>query len=599
MKSIFIIAILFILSVGLLADGDKNMSEFREFNPTKIGNPLPIRAMEVRDGVICYRDGSGEVALWGTNYLPMSWAQYVSMKKLGADMKKSIDEDLANMKSMGVGVLRVHIFDREICDINGNLIQNDHLDLLEYLIAQCKKENIYVFITLLSWWSSPVEAENNLSANYTKMAMLTDPIAIKAQENYLKQLLNRKNPYSNVAMKDDKAICIFEIFNEPWYWWYSDITDKKPTGYRSDQTKAGVMERDINNITDMWQNWLKVNDFVASEENFYKFRYEYLKKYINNMTDLMRETGVKQPIGWSPFELTLNSDTLIKDGPKDICEAIRDSRADFFTGSDYLGGFDYRDDKNNMKWLKDLKITGILNSKASVIYEFDATGTYTSAYLYPGMSKKFRNMGAQIACQFQYDSKVNAAYNVDWVTHYLNYYYTPEKTVSFIIAGQAFQNIPRGTSYDFDSEDELVFGDFAVSYSKNISIMSTKNKLYHSAAITDYMPLKLPVKLDEIIGVGSSPFVKYEGTGMYTLNIKGSKIEININPDAVKIYNCMNPMTSSFDKKTVDLEYNTHTMTLNIPGFEKFSVKDGDNKTVKAEGKSFSVTPGKYILYRK
>jgi len=606
MKILFLAFTIISLSAQIFADklGDENMTvpKFREMKQGKIGNHLPIRDMKVEDGTLKYSDGS-EVALWGTNYLPMSWHQYVNMKQLGTDMKKAMEEDVAHMKEMGMNVVRVHIFDREICDKDGNLIENEHLNLLEYLIFLCSKENIYLMITPISWWSSPVSVENTLSSNYTKMAMLIDETAIKAQENYLSQILNHKNPYTNNTMKEEKNICIYEIFNEPWYWRFADL-ENSVSDYRKDQIDANILERDKNIMIDIWNKYLDEKGFSASSENFSKFRYDYLKTYINRIVKIMRDEGVSQPIGWSPFELTLNSDSKEKNDPRDICLAIAESNADFFTGSDYLGGFDYRDDKNNMKWLEDFKITGVLNDKACVIYEFDATGTYTSAYLYPGMAKKFRNFGAQIACQFQYDSVADAAYNVDWVTHYLNYLYTPEKTVSFMIAGEAFKSIPRGYNFDFSSDVDLLFGDFYISYDKNISVMSTDNRLYYSSSIDiNSAPLKMPVNLEEIVGVGDSPFVKYNGTGIYSLRKKGKEYELMINPDAVKIYNCMNPMGASLDKKTVELEYNAHEMTLNIKDLEKFSVwkvgNDEKREIVKVSDKTFEVEPGNYIIIKK
>lgn len=572
----------------------------REINPGKIGKPLPIRRMHVEKGVLLYEDGK-EVALWGVNYLPMSWHQYVNMKKFGVDMKKTIDTDIAHLKAMNVDIIRVHIFDREITDKDGNLVQCDSLDLLEYLISSCRKNKIYAFITLLSWWGSPISNPGCFSGEYSKMAMLYDEGAIKAQMNYIKQIINRKNKYSGVAMKDDTNICIFELFNEPWYWDYNDFISEPPADYRLDVLTPEAYKRDKETARAMWNRWCETNKREPSQEAFNEFRYGYVKSYIDRMVTLLREEGVKQPVGWSPFLLTANSDAgvEVKDAPADICKAIADSKADFFTISDYLGGFGYRDDKNNMPWTKDFDITGVLNDKAVVMYEFDATGTYTSNYLYPGMARKFRHFGAQIACQFQYDTIATAAHNTDWVTHYLNWMYTPSKTVSFMVAGEAFRTLPRGSSFAYN-EQEMVFDKFAVSYPHNISIMSRNGKLYHSSSLKDYMPLKLPVKIDEITAVGSSPYVEYAGTGIYALRKKAETFELIVNPDAKQIYDCMNPMTSSFERKTVDLEYNKHRMKLNLPGWENvtiYKLEDNGTKTeIESFGSAFDAAPGKYII---
>jgi hypothetical protein len=70
--------------------------------PSAIGKPLPLRPMVVRDGVLYYADG-GEVALWGVNYYPQSWHQFVNMKRLGVDMKATIRQDMDHLQTDGRG----------------------------------------------------------------------------------------------------------------------------------------------------------------------------------------------------------------------------------------------------------------------------------------------------------------------------------------------------------------------------------------------------------------------------------------------------------------------------------------------------------------
>lgn len=157
-----------------------------------IGKPLPLRHMRVRNGVLVYKDG-GEVALWGVNYYPQSWYQFDNMKRLGVDMKAAIRNDLDDTRLMGVEVIRIHVFDREISDRDGNLIDNEHLDLLDHLISEGSKRGIYFMFTPIAWWPGPNENKDSFSARCPKEFMFCDDDTLKAEVNYYGNWLNHIN----------------------------------------------------------------------------------------------------------------------------------------------------------------------------------------------------------------------------------------------------------------------------------------------------------------------------------------------------------------------------------------------------------------------
>jgi len=121
-----------------------------------------------------------------------------------------------------------------------------------------------------------------------------------------------------------------------------------------------------------------------------------------------------------------------------------------------------------------------LATKAKAVYEFDAADI-PGSYMYPAMARTFRTGGAQFAAMFTYDPLAIASSNIEFQTHYLNLVYTPNKAVSFIIAAEAFHNLPRLKSYGKYPENTS-FGHFRVSYDQDLSEMVTERKFMYSNA---------------------------------------------------------------------------------------------------------------------
>ena len=88
-----------------------------------------------------------EVALFGVNYYTPFWHNYPDLQAVGAAHKQVIDQDVLHFARMGLDALRLHVFDRELSDQDGNLLANEHLDLLDYLIARAKERGIYTVLT--------------------------------------------------------------------------------------------------------------------------------------------------------------------------------------------------------------------------------------------------------------------------------------------------------------------------------------------------------------------------------------------------------------------------------------------------------------------
>ncbi|MDR0871644.1 MAG: hypothetical protein LBN39_12715, partial [Planctomycetaceae bacterium] len=168
--------------------------------PRPQGKPLPLRPMLVRDGVLEYIDG-GEVALWGVNYYPQSWHEFRLLKEGGADIKAVVDTDIDDLVRDKEGpnrinAIRIHVFDTEISDAEGNLIRNEHLDILDYLVSKCNERGIHLWLTPIAWWWSPQSRAGAFSTQIPMQAMVLCSETRSSQQRYLKQFLEHENPYT-------------------------------------------------------------------------------------------------------------------------------------------------------------------------------------------------------------------------------------------------------------------------------------------------------------------------------------------------------------------------------------------------------------------
>lgn len=107
-----------------------------------------------RSGVVRWKDNGKEIVLFGANYVLPSASDYRAAGYLGLDRKRMIDDDMAHFARMGWDGLRLTFWgDWESSDREGNLIANDHLDLLDYLIAKARERGIYLLF-------SPIQTYN-------------------------------------------------------------------------------------------------------------------------------------------------------------------------------------------------------------------------------------------------------------------------------------------------------------------------------------------------------------------------------------------------------------------------------------------------------
>jgi hypothetical protein len=514
-------------------------------NPRTQGPAAADRAVYLDSGgVIRWRDDRAEVALFGANYVLPTASDYRAAGYLHADRKRMIDEDMAQFARMGWDGLRLAFWgDWEAADSVGNLIANDHLDLLDYLIARARERGIYMLLSPIELYSSnwPDAMERDAATPgfgrvFGKQRMGTDPAAIAAQVRYLRQLLDHVNPYTGVALKDEPAIPFIELVNEPWH--------------HPEDLEGSI-------------------------------------RYLNTLTDAIRSAGCTKLVFHN-----VSQDFR-------IAEAIRRSRVQGVTFHQYPTGLvsGHALEGNYLRAVDgypDMQRPELARMPR-VVYEFD-TADLLSGTMYPAMIRNFRGAGAQFAAMFAYDFLATASRNLGWQTHYLNLVFTPRKAMSAVIAAEAMRRLPRLRSYGPYPENTR-FGDFHVSYDGDLGELVARDALLYAGSTRSAPPD--PAALRRVAGYGSSPAVTYEGEGIYFLDrLRPGVWRLELYPDAVPVRDPFEPPHPC--KVVTRLIRRAWPMTLALPdlgaAFTVQPVTGGNAGTVQAAGGRFAVTPGVYVL---
>jgi len=500
-------------------------------------------------GVIRWGDSKEEVGLYGANYCLMSGSDYRMAGLVSNDRKAMIDEDMAHFARMGWTALRLCSWgDWENADRSGNLIVNEHVDLMDYLIASARARGIYILLTPIHTYD-PAFADQmgkpstnaGFSRYFPREAMGTNPESIAAQVNYIKQLLDHVNRYTGVAIKNEPAILFIEMINEPVH--------------HPEDTAGSVA-------------------------------------YINALVGAVRSTGCKK----------LTFFNVSQDFA--IAGAIKQSQVDgvsfgWYPSSLVAGHTLHGNFLQAVDGYPDM-LRPELQGKPRIVYEFDQADLITG-YMYPAMARTYRAVGAQFATMFAYDMLRTAPFNLGWQTHYLNLVHTPRKAVSAVIAAEAMRRLPRFQSYGRYPEN-LDFGDFHVSYAGDASELNADDAFMNAGA-THSQP-RNPRALRRIVGYESSGAVEYEGTGAYFIDkVREGVWRLEVYPDEVSV---RDPFEQPRPDKIVSrLLYRRWPMLLRLPdlGEQFFAVPirvPADPAAVrrKAEHGQFSVEPGVWLLTR-
>jgi hypothetical protein len=374
-------------------------------------------------GVMRWKDSKKEAAFFGVNYtVPFAYG-YRSHKALEVDLEKAIQQDVYHMARLGIDAFRVHVWDTEITDSNGNLLENEHLRLFDFLIAELKKRNIKILVTPIAFWGNgyPEKDEKTpgFSAKYGKGPSVVLEEAIKAQENYLKQFFKHVNPYTKTSYLNDPDIIATEINNEP---------------HHSGPKRAA-------------------------------------KDYVNRMAVAIRSTGWTKPVFYNISESPWYSDAVANSDIDGV--SFQWYPTGLVANQTLKGNFLPNVDKYAIPF----DTVPAFKNKARMVYEFDA-GDVSQPIMYPAMARSFRTAGFQWATQFAYDPMATAYANTEYQTHYLNLAYTPAKAISLMIANKVFHQVPRLKSYGTYPASSK-FDVFRISYKDALSEMNAAEEFYY------------------------------------------------------------------------------------------------------------------------
>jgi len=496
------------------------------------------------NGVIRWSDTHTEVSLFGANYCLPSACDYRAPSYIGegGNRKAMIREDLDHFKRMTFDGLRVCFWgDRQNSDADGNLVVNDHLDLMCYLISEATERDIYMLLCPITtydsqWPENDDRSNTGFILTHPKGSLTLSEPAIQAQCNYWKQLLLYRNPYTGRQLKDEPNILLLELINEP---------TQHP--------------EDIPGMV----------------------------RYINRLIGTIRETGCTKPTFYN-----LSQDFK-------VARAIADSEVEGSTYAWYPTGLDrgrgipgngllYVDRYEQMD-------NPLINGKAKIVYEFD-TPDVDSGYMYPAMVREFRRGGVQFAAIFSYDMLRTASRNLAWRTEYFNMVFTPSKAVSAMISAEVMRRSPRLKGYGYYPENNS-FGDFRVSYEENLSVLNSGDLFYYSNDCPDRP--RDPAAIRHIAGFGSSEVVRYEGSGIYFLDRNERKTwTIEVYPDVVEL---KDPFTWYADRTEMvrKPEYNLRHMSISLPSLRAELDLLPGRYTVNAKGRitAFEPLPNE-VLYK-
>ncbi len=206
-----------------------------------------------RDGHFVETNTGKRVRFLGTNFAAKdAFPSHADAEKVAARIAK-----------LGINLVRLHHMDNSNWGQDASIwdyayqdrqhLSAVQLDKLDYLIAQLKKNGVYVNLNLhVSRTFSAADgfpaSVGQIPTSFDKRVDEFDPRMIQLQKNYAHDLLTHVNPYTHLSYTADPAVAVVEINNEnslvgdPWLTLGAGL-DTLPEPFRGE-------------LVGMWNKWL-------------------------------------------------------------------------------------------------------------------------------------------------------------------------------------------------------------------------------------------------------------------------------------------------------------------------------------------------------
>lgn len=485
----------------------------------------------VKDSVI-YDADNKKVKLWGVNYYTPFNHNYYNIAELGKDHFKAIDEDIRNFKMMGIDLVRMHLYEREITDRYGNIVENHNMKVFDYLVDQCEKNGIFLMLAPVCWWNTInnqimqerfyaywyIDSQEafGFSNFYSCDSMLWDTEAIECQQRYMDGLFSRSSSVSGKRLPEYSNIVVLELFNEPRYpekWQIKEEPDPSDGSMSSATFSRG---RQRQKLVTMWENFKQDKNAGNEDKLFSEFRAEILKNYFAKLFPIIDKY-------FGPNVIKAQFSSYCGIPPADLTKTFESAGIDAYTIGTYLNINKFDAENTNSanhlacakEWFDKLGDADF-GRFAKISYEFNATATQ-NGYPLAAIAAMYAKYDVQIAALFTYTPSAVAAWNPGWLVHYTNIAHTPSRAAGFAAAGDIFRNHEpedsidmmenswHGSDYSIERENDFV-------YFKNEKVFRYSNS--NDVHITDVS------KLTTVSGRGTSLFASSSGNGYYLIEKK-------------------------------------------------------------------------------